>query len=98
MEDRFGNRVDLLRNIRGMTEAIFSRSIGAQFMKAAIRVIGLEDFVAMKIFAGSPKDLDDVAGVLRVSRERLDLPFLKELVQKYGQGATRKLQSLLRQR
>ena len=95
IEDRFNNRVDLLMKIRGMTEAVFSRTIEAEFMKARICVIGVEDFIAMKVFAGSPKDLSDVRGVLRVSSDRMGLTLLKALVQPYGKGALRTLESLL---
>lgn len=94
-EDRFNNRVDLLMDIRGMTTALFSRAIDAKFMKTRIRVIGIEDFIATKIFAGSPKDLQDVAGVLKVSSDRIDLPLLKTLVKNQGSDAVRKLESLL---
>jgi len=97
-EDRFHNRVDLLMGIRGMTEAVFARTMEAEFMKARIRVVGLEDFIAMKILAGGPKDLSDVAGVLRVSFERLNRPLLNTLVQPYGKDAVRTLESLLRGR
>ncbi len=96
VEDRFGNRVDLLMKIHGMTDAVFSRIIEAEFMKARIRVIGIEDFIAMKLFAGSPKDIDDVIGALRVSWDRIHLPLLKALVQPYGKGVSRRLESLLR--
>lgn len=96
VEDKFQNRVDLLMNIQGMTEAVFSRSVEAQFMNARIHLIGIEDFIAMKIFAGSPKDLSDVAGVLAVSYDRINLPLLKDLAQKYGKAAKHKLESLLR--
>ena len=66
-------------------------------MSARIRVIGLEDFIAMKIFAGSPKDLDDVAGAFRVSADRIRLPLLKELTGLYGKNAWERLESLLRE-
>lgn len=94
-EDRFSNRVDLLMDIRGMTTALFTRAIDAKFMKTRIRVIGIEDFIATKIFAGSPKDLHDVAGVLKVSSDRIDLPLLKAVVKTQGSDAVRKLESLL---
>ncbi len=97
VEDRFKNRVDLLMNIRGVSEAVFSRTIEAEFMGARIRLIGVEDFVAMKIFAGSPKDLNDAAGVLKVSGGRLNLKLLRGLVSNYGKGALRKLESLLKE-
>ena len=95
VEDHFKNRVDLLMNIRGLAEPVFSRTIEANFMGARIRLIGVEDFVAMKILAGSPKDLNDAAGVLKVSRGRLNKILLKELVQKSGRTALAKLESLL---
>jgi predicted nucleotidyltransferase len=95
VEDTFDNRVDLLMKIHGVTEAAFSRTIDAEFMNARVRVIGLEDLIAMKIFAGSPKDVHDVVGMLRVSSERVRLPLLKELVQRYGSEAVSKLESLL---
>jgi len=97
VEDNFKNRVDLLMNIRGVTEDIFSRTIKAEFMNARIRLIGIEDFVAMKIFAGSPKDLNDVAGVLKVSYDRIRMALLRELVQRYGKNALGKLEFLLRE-
>lgn len=96
VEDRFRNRVDLLMNIRGVTEAIFSRTVEAEFMKARIRLVGIEDFIAMKIFAGGPQDLSDAAGVLKVSFDRIHLTLLKELAQRHGKGASVKLESLLK--
>ncbi len=94
-EDNFGNRVDLLMNIRGMTEDSLLRAIKTAFMGTQIRLIGIEDFIAMKIFAGSPTDLSDVDGVLRVSHGRINLSLLKELAQNYGKGVLSKLESLL---
>ena len=96
IEDDFRNRVDLLMNIQGITEDVFSRVVEAEFMNARIRLIGIEDLIAMKIFAGSPKDLDDVTGVLKVSYDRINMALLKELVQRYGKGALDKLQSFLK--
>ena len=97
VSDRFENRVDLLMRIRGMTEAAFARTVEAEFMQARVRVIGVEDLIAMKLFAGSPKDLDDVSGILRVSSSRVHLPLLKTLIHPYGKETALKLQSLLRQ-
>ncbi len=96
IEDGFGNRVDLLMTIRGMTDAVFSRAIEAEFMGTQIRVVGIEDFIAMKIFAGGPKDLGDVSGALKVSYDRIDRTLLKKLVQPYGKTALATLESLLK--
>jgi len=96
VQDGFKNRVDLLMNIRGMAEDVFTRVIETDFMGTRIRVIGVEDFIAMKIFAGSPRDLSDAAGVLKVSGDRMDMTLAKSLVRKYGKGALDKLASLLK--
>lgn len=98
IEDTFNNRVDLLMNVRGVTEVIFSRMVKTEFMGATIQVIGIEDFIALKIFAGSPKDLNDVAGVLKVSYDRINLPLVKDLVRNYGKDALNRLEFLLRYR
>jgi hypothetical protein len=83
--------------IRGMTEAAFSRTVEAKFMDAPIRLIGVEDFIAMKLFAGSPKDLSDVTGVLQVSRSRIRMPLVRQLVQGYGKRTSSKLEALLKE-
>ena len=97
VEDPFGNRVDLLMGIQGMTEAVFTRTVESEFMNVKIRVVGIEDFIAMKIFAGSQKDLADVTGALDVSRDLVDRPLLNELVRAYGDDAVRTLRSLLKE-
>lgn len=96
VEDSFRNRVDLLMRIRGMSEEAFARAIETEFMGARIRVISVEDFIAMKLFAGSPRDVSDVVGVLRVARSRMNRTLLKGLVAAYGQAVVRKLEALLR--
>ena len=57
VKDCFDNCVDLLMRIRGMAEAAFTRTIETKFMHMPVRVIGVEDFIAMKLFVGSPKDI-----------------------------------------
>ena len=96
VEDQAHNRVDLLMKIHGMSEDVFARTVETEFMQARIRVIGVEDFIAMKLFAGSPQDIEDAIGVLKVSYERIRLPLLNELVQPYGQDALERLRTLLR--
>lgn len=94
--DRFKNRVNLLAGIKGMAENVFLRVIDTTFMGSKIRIIGLEDFIAMKIFAGSPKDINNVLGVLSVSLEKINLPFLRELASQYGRDIPVRLESLLK--
>ncbi len=47
-----------------------------------------------KILAGSPQDLSDAAGILKVSRDRINRALLRELAHRHGKAASAKLDSL----
>lgn len=97
IQDTFYNRVDLLIGIRGTTPEIFQRVQEAQFMDASIKIVGQEDFIAMKMFAGSPKDIHDVIGVLNVSGQKIDFSLLKKLTAQYGADCLQRLQALFKE-
>jgi predicted nucleotidyltransferase len=95
LTDRFGNRVDLLIGLRGLETEAFSRAIDVPFQGASLRVIGREDFVAMKAFAGGPQDMADARNALSIAGESLDVVLLERLVKRYGREAAENLQKLL---
>ena len=97
IQDHFHNRVDLLIGIRGMTPEVFHRAEEAQFMGSSIKIVSREDFIALKIFAGSPKDIQDVKGVLKISVSKINFPLLKELTGRYGRKELKKLAEILTQ-
>ena len=96
IRDKFHNRVDLLMGVRGMRDEVYGRVKTAVFMKQKIKVVGIEDFIAMKIYGGSVKDLQDVTAVLEAGPRRLNLPLLKKLTLQYGTKEFKKLQNLLK--
>ena len=53
--DQFGNRVDLLIGLRGMDPAAMKRSREVALSGFPLRIIGREDFIAMKAHAGGPQ-------------------------------------------
>jgi len=95
VEDGLGNKVDLLMNIKVIHEDVFNRSVKTKFMGTQIMIVGLEDFIAMKIFAGSAKDIDDIKNVLSADNS-LNIKFLKSLVAKQGERAQKQLDKLLK--
>ena len=95
IEDKFKNRVDLLIGIRGMQGDVFERIMTASFLKTKIKIIGIEDFIAMKIFAGSAKDIQDVIGVFQISAKKINMPLLKQLTRQYGKKELKKLANIL---
>lgn len=93
--DSFGNRVDLLAGLRGIDPEAFSRTLDVRFEGQTLRIVGLEDFVAMKLFAGGPLDLDDARRVLRAAGGTVDETLLRRLTQAYGSEATSHLDRFL---
>lgn len=59
MSDAFGSRVDVLVGLRGLDAQAFSRTLQVPFHGSTLDFIGREDFIAMKVFAGGPIDLQD---------------------------------------
>jgi predicted nucleotidyltransferase len=95
LHDEFENRVDLLVGIRGFDPQAFSRAIDVPLDGAPLRFVCLEDFVAMKLFAGSPQDVSDATTALEVATELLDVNLLRQLSRRYGADTTRSLENVL---
>lgn len=95
LSDAFENRVDLLIGLRGLEPTAFSRAIELTFEKTALRVIGLEDFIAMKVFAGGPQDLADARAAISVAGDRLNRTLALELARRFGRDVPAMLQELL---
>jgi hypothetical protein len=95
LQDSFDNQVDLLVGIRGFDPAAFSRSIEVAFDGEPLKFVSLEDFVAMKLFAGGPQDIADATSALEVAPEPVDSNLLRKLAARYGSQTTRSLEILL---
>jgi hypothetical protein len=98
IEDDYGNVVDLLIGIRGMDPDAQTRCVSSALLEYPVRIIGAEDLVGMKLFAGGPQDVSDARGILRTSRESLDFDLLHKVAQRYGADVLLKLNSLLKER
>jgi len=53
-----------------------------------------EDFIAMKVYAGSPQDLADAQAAIALDREALDLDLVRALARGYGKDAAATLDRL----
>jgi len=96
ISDAHGNRVDLLSGLRGLERKAFSRAVDVPFHGATLRVASLEDFVAMKLFAGGPQDIDDARRALEIAGKDIDTVLLKRIVERYGRDAMEALTNLRR--
>lgn len=95
IKDRHGNRVDLLLGLRGMDPELLNRTWQVQLGDATLEIVGREDFIAMKAFAGGPVDLADARAVIELDPRSLDLELLRRLAQRFGRDAARIVEDLL---
>jgi predicted nucleotidyltransferase len=96
LHDQFENRVDLLVGIRGFDPTAFSRVIEVPFDGESLKFVGLEDFIAMKLFAGGPQDISDAKNALELTPEPPDINLLRGLATRYGADTTQGLETLLK--
>lgn len=93
--DNFENRVDLLVGLRGLEQEAFTRAVEVRFEGVDLRVIGQEDFIAMKCFAGGPQDLADAANAFAIG-ESIDIGLVRRLAKRFGREAVSNLEKLLK--
>ena len=94
LRDNFENRVDLLVGIRGFDPMAFSRAIEVSLDGESLKFVGLEDFVAMKLFAGGPQDVVDARSALEAAPEPPNRELLEKLASRYGPETTRSLKNI----
>ena len=95
INDQFGNRVDLLGGLRGLDPDAFKRTLAVPFSGTTLRIIGREDFIAMKCFAGGPQDITDAQEAIGVADAPIDLDLLRRIARRFGRPAADALEGLL---
>jgi len=95
VRDRHGNRVDLPIGLRGMDPEALNRTRQIAFAGATLEIVGREDFIAMKAFAGGTVDLADAGAVIDLDRESLDLELLRRLAQRFGRETVKAVDVLI---
>ena len=95
LSDAHNNHVDLLGGLRGMDPAIFSRTVEVPFRGVNLRIVGREDFIAIKCFAGGPQDLLDAQSAYRSAQGPVDLDLLRAVARRFGRDAADNLEQVL---
>lgn len=95
ISDQFGNRVDLLGGLRGLDPEVFQRTIAVAFSGTTLRIIGREDFIAMKCFAGGPQDIADAQEAIGFANSPIDLDLVRRITRRFGRPAADALENLL---
>jgi predicted nucleotidyltransferase len=95
LRDSHQNTVELLAGLRGLDPAAFTRKITVPFQGELLEMIGREDFIAMKCYAGGPQDIADAHDALRRGDIATDLDLLRRLTRRFGRAAADVLEQLL---
>ncbi|MDP9199338.1 MAG: nucleotidyltransferase [Pseudomonadota bacterium] len=95
ISDQFGNRVDLLGGLRGLDPEAFDRTNSVAFHGTTLRIIGREDFIGMKCFAGGPLDIADAQEAIRAAEPPIDLDLVRRITRRFGRPAADALERLL---
>ena len=96
LTDKHANRVDFLVGIRGLDPGAFARAVEVPFHGERLRIVGLEDFVAMKLFAHGPQDLADAQAALEAAGADIDIALLRELAARFGPETSAAVETALR--
>jgi hypothetical protein len=96
LTDEHGNRVDFTVGIKGLDADAFARAIEIPFHGERLRIVGVEDFVAMKLFAHGPQDLADARAALEAAGNGIDLALLRRLAAHFGPETLASLEVELR--
>jgi hypothetical protein len=78
-----------------MDPAILSRTLEINFRDEQLCIVGREDFIAMKCYAGGPQDLLDARSAYRAAPGPIDLDLLRTVTRRFGREAADRLQEVL---
>ena len=95
VKDSHRNRVDLLIGLRGMDPDLLDRTLQVRLAEAVLEIVGREDFIAMKAFAGGPVDLADARAVIDQHRESIDVQLLRRLAERFGRETVKVVEDLI---
>jgi hypothetical protein len=93
--DAHGNQVDLLGGLRGLDPNVFTRAVRIPFLGQNLCIVGREDFIAMKCFAGGPQDLVDARAAYEAAQGPLNLDLLRTVTRRFGRDAADRLEEVL---
>jgi hypothetical protein len=95
LSDDFDNHVELLGGLRNIDPKIHSRSLEIKFRGETLSIVGREDFIAMKCFAGNAQDVLDARSAYQVTPGPIDLDLLRTVTRRFGREAADRLEEIL---
>lgn len=95
IKDSHGNQADLIGGIRKLDSAFFDRILREEWDGTQLKFASTEDLLALKFYAGGPKDLEDAEGILKVRVGSIDKELVSKLAKSFGRRAADACERLL---
>jgi hypothetical protein len=95
VEDDQDNMVDLVGGIPRLDPGFFHRTLRDRTEGLDLVFASAEDLIALKVYAGSPMDLEDARKVLKASGSKLDRSLILTLCSAFGEEEGKRAQTLL---
>jgi hypothetical protein len=95
LSDTLGNHVELLGGLKGIDPKIFSRTFKVTLRDVILSIVGREDFIALKCFAGNAQDLLDARSAYEAAPGPIDLDLVRTVTRRFGRDAADRLEQVL---
>lgn len=95
IKDSHGNQADLIGGIRKLDSGFFDRILSEEWDGTRLKFASTEDLLALKFYAGGPKDLEDAEGILKVRAGSIDKELLSKLSKAFGRRAAEACERVL---
>ena len=95
IDDPAGNHADLIGGLKRLDPLFFDRAIVEDWEGVRLRIASVEDLIALKVFAGRAKDLEDAQGILQVRAPSVNKEMVRKLCRAFGTQASRACDKVL---
>jgi hypothetical protein len=96
VDDKTGIRVDFVFSFTSYEQQAIARAVPVRFGATDVRFATLEDVVVQKVFAGRPRDIDDVRAILQRNPGH-DRGYIEKWLVEFDRSLGKKLLSQFRQ-
>jgi predicted nucleotidyltransferase len=90
LDEASGIRVDFIFSYTPYERSAIKRAKGVKIIGQTVKFAALEDLIIHKIFAGRPRDLDDVKSVLIKNRD-IDLKYIRKWLKEFDKGLDKEI-------
>jgi len=86
LDAKSGIRVDFIFSSSAFESQAMKRAVPVNIKGTNVRFASAEDLIIQKIFAGRPRDMEDVRGILAKKLPQLDVEYIRENLREFDKA------------